>query len=72
MFSVTEADAAAIRTAMAEGGDLAAAVELRRCFPGIVDNEKARECARIIAGWSPLPPLPDRLQKSRRTRARPA
>jgi hypothetical protein len=34
MFIVTEADSAAIRTAVDEGGDLAAA-ELRRRFPGI-------------------------------------
>jgi hypothetical protein len=35
-------------------GEFAAAVELRRRFPGIGDNEQARECARTIAGWKPL------------------
>ena len=55
MFCVTEAEAAAIRTACEQGGELSAAVELRRLFPGITDNAKARECARIIAGWTPLP-----------------
>jgi hypothetical protein len=34
---------------------LAAAVELRRLFPGITDITQARECARTIAGWKPLP-----------------
>jgi hypothetical protein len=48
MFVVSEADAAAIRTAF----------EQRRRFPGILDNVQARECARIIAGWKPLPALP--------------
>jgi hypothetical protein len=54
MFIVTEADTAAIRTAFDEGGELLAAVELRRRFPGITDNAKARECARTIAGWQPI------------------
>jgi hypothetical protein len=54
MFIVSEADAAAIRTAYHQGGDLSAAVELRRLFPGISDNEGACACARTIAGWTPL------------------
>jgi hypothetical protein len=59
MFCVTEAEAAAIRAAYEQGGELSAAVELRRLFPGITDNAKARECARIIVGWTPLPtPVP--------------
>jgi hypothetical protein len=36
-------------------GELSAAIELRRRFPGITDNAKARDCARSIAGWTPLP-----------------
>ena len=52
MFAVTEADAAAIRAVFNEDGELSAAIELCRRFPGVVDNAKARECARIIAGWS--------------------
>jgi hypothetical protein len=55
MLVVSEADAATIRTAYAEGGELSAAVELRRLFPGIQDNEQARACARTIAGWQPMP-----------------
>jgi hypothetical protein len=57
MFVVTEADAAAIRTAWEQEGELSAAIELRRRFPGIVDNAKARQCARSIAGWT-SPPVP--------------
>jgi hypothetical protein len=56
MFVVSQEEAAAIRTAYDEGGELSAAVELRRLFPGITDNENARRCARTIAGWTPLPP----------------
>ena len=40
-----------------EERELSAAIELRRRFPGITDNEKARQCARSIAGWTP-PPVP--------------
>ena len=42
MFCVSESEAAAIRTAFDEGGEFSAAVELRRIFPGILDNAKAR------------------------------
>jgi hypothetical protein len=55
MFMVPEAEAAAIRTAYEQGGELSAAIELRRLFPGITDNAKARERVRIIVGWKPLP-----------------
>ena len=55
MFSVSEEEAAAIRAVYEQRGELSAAVELRRRFPGILDNVQARECARIIAGWKPLP-----------------
>ena len=58
MFIVTEEAAAAIRTAFDQGGELSAAVELRRLFPGISDNARARECARTIAGWQSLPVKP--------------
>jgi hypothetical protein len=57
MFVVTEAEAAAIRTAFDRGGEFSAALELRRLFPGVTDNA-ARECARTIAGWKPLPERP--------------
>ena len=55
MFVVTEAEAAAIRAAFDGGGELAAAVELRRLFPGVTDMGEVRECARTIAGWALLP-----------------
>ena len=58
MFVVTEADAAAIRAVYQQRGEFAAAVELRQRFPGITDNAQARECARTIAGWKPLPLRP--------------
>jgi hypothetical protein len=54
MFVVSEEDAVAIRAAFDRGGEFAAAIELRRLFPAITDNEHARRCARTIAGWKPL------------------
>jgi hypothetical protein len=57
MFLITEAHAAAIRAIFNEEGELSAAIELRRRFPGITGNAKARECARSIAGWLP-PTMP--------------
>ena len=58
MFIVTEADAAAIRAALEQAGELSAALEVRRRFPGITDSAHARSCARSIAGWEPLPATP--------------
>jgi hypothetical protein len=58
MFVITEADAAAIRAVFDQEGELSAAIELRRRFPGVTDNAKARACARSIAGWTPLPAQP--------------
>ena len=55
MFAITEAEAAAIRTAYERDGEFSAAVELRRLFPGITDTSQARQCVRTIAGWKPLP-----------------
>ena len=55
MFVVTEAEAAAIRTAFEQRGELSAAVELRRLFPAVTDTAQAHACARTIAGWKPLP-----------------
>ena len=60
MFTVTESEAAAIRSAYENGGELSAVVELRRYFPGIADNENARRCTRTITGWTPPAPLPGR------------
>ena len=57
MFCVDDLAAEAIRRAFDEGGELSAAVELRRHFPGIADNANARRCARAIADWTPIAPL---------------
>jgi hypothetical protein len=58
MFMVSEAEAAAIRAVVDQRGELSAAFELRRLVPGITDMAEARECARTIAGWKPLPVAP--------------
>jgi hypothetical protein len=55
MFVVSESEAAAIRAAFDQAGELSAAIELRRLLPRITDNARARECAMIIAGWGPRP-----------------
>ena len=58
-----EAEAAAIRAAFDRGGELSAAVELHRVFPGVTDPAQARECARAIAAWKPrLVRLPGKRQ----------
>ena len=54
-FVVSEAEAAAIRAVFHQQDEFAAAMELRRLFPGITNTTLARECARTIAGWRPLP-----------------
>jgi hypothetical protein len=53
MFTVDDATADAIRRAVDESGELAGVIEFRRHFPLIVDNEDARRCVRVIAGWKP-------------------
>jgi hypothetical protein len=58
MFLVTEAEADAIRAIFHQEGELSAAIELRRRFPGVTNNAKARACARSIAGWTPVPAQP--------------
>ena len=57
MFVVTEAEAAAIRATFEQQGELSAAIELRRLFPGITDNVQARECARhsVLAAFAATP-----------------
>jgi hypothetical protein len=69
MFSVNEATAAAIRQVFEESGELSAAVELRRHFPGITDNAAARRCVRMIAEWKPLPPLLPKRTRTCRTKS---
>jgi hypothetical protein len=54
VFLVTETVAAAIRAVFEREGELSAAIELRRLFPGITDNAKARTHVRTIAGWQPM------------------
>jgi hypothetical protein len=70
MFVVTEEDAAAIRAVFEQEGELSAAIELRRLFPGITDNAKARLHARTIAGWIPLPVTPGPVKRLRPGRGR--
>jgi hypothetical protein len=49
MFVISESEAAAIRTAFKQQGELSVAIELRRLFPGIMDNLQARECTRVAS-----------------------
>jgi hypothetical protein len=71
MFVVTEAEAAAIRAVFERRGEFAAAIELRRRFPGIADNAQARECTRTIASWKPsLRPIKELPQRPRIPRVR--
>jgi hypothetical protein len=70
MFVLSKSEAAAIRDAFERGGELLAAVELRRLFPGISDNGHARDCARTIAGWKPLSERPQPVKTPRRQRRR--
>ncbi len=70
MFTVTDEQAAAIRRVFLEQGELPAMIEFRRHFPGITDNAKARDCAKIIAGWQPPPHTPGRVIPLRSRRGR--
>jgi hypothetical protein len=75
MLVVTEAEAAAIRAAFQQRGELSTAVELRRLFPGVPNTAQARACARTIAGWKPLQAPPNsmtRLRPRRRDTTPPA
>jgi hypothetical protein len=65
MFAITDADAAAIRDIFDEEGELSAAIEVRRRFPGVIDTARARACARTIAGWTPLPAPPSPVTRLR-------
>jgi hypothetical protein len=51
-----------------QDGELSAMIELRRHFPGITDNTRVRECARIIAGWTPPSVQPAPVTMLRRQR----
>ena len=52
MFVFTETDAAGIRAVFNQEGELSAAIELRRRFPGITDNAKTRQCHSPSRGSS--------------------
>jgi hypothetical protein len=52
-------------------GDIVKIIRLRRRFPGITDNVKARDCARAIAGWTPLPKPPAKMVRLRPSKRRP-
>ena len=73
MFVVTDEATAAIRAIFEQEGELSAAIEVRRLFPGITDHAEARACARTIAGWKPLPAVACQITplRLRRSRVRP-
>jgi len=58
MFAVDEATALAIRQACQDGGELSGVVELRRHFPLITDNARARLCLQMIMSWVLPAPAP--------------
>jgi hypothetical protein len=64
MFLINEPIITAIRAAYAEGGELAAAVELLRHFPGIAVTA-APSCARSIAAMEPLREIPPLLRRKK-------
>jgi len=59
MFAVDEATALAIRQACQDGGELSGVVELRRHFPLITDNARARLCLQMIMSWALPVPAPE-------------
>ncbi len=59
MFAVDEATARAIRQAYQDGGELSGVVELRRHFPLITDNARARLCLQMIMSWALPTPAPE-------------
>lgn len=56
VFTVSEAEVAAIRAAYQDGGEAAAIAEVRQLFPFITDDAEAARWMKTIAGWRPLPP----------------
>ena len=55
MFAVTEAEAAAIRAAFDQGGECAAAAELRRLFPGVTERGRAPGRCHVEAATDASP-----------------
>ena len=72
MFSVTEAQAATIRATFEKDGELSAAIEVRRLFPGVTNNQQARSCACTIAGWTARAAVPPRSNSEKVVKLRPA
>ena len=70
MFAVDEEAAHAIRQACQDGGELSGVVELRRRFPGIADNARARLCLEAIMSWGPPTPSPEQGSAPRKARPR--
>ena len=64
MYVVTEADAAAIREAYETGGELSAAIELRRRFPGIIGQRYGQGTGTQIVAW-PTATRPKRVRKGK-------
>ncbi len=56
MFLVSVMQAARIRSAYEFGGTPGALSEFRLEFPGLMNDETATLCARMIAGWKPFAP----------------
>ncbi len=54
MFCVSEAQAAVIRTAFEQRGELSAVVELRRLFPRVGNIGWLGSASRTIAAWQPV------------------
>ena len=69
MFCVSEDEATMIRAAFEQEGEMSAGIELRRLFPGIANGAKARELARVIAGWKPVLETRPLRGRQRRNRA---
>ena len=70
MFAVDEEAAHAIRQACQDGGELSGVVELRRRFPGIADNARARLCLEVIMSWGSPTPFPEQEPTPRKARPR--
>jgi hypothetical protein len=67
MFTLTEAEVAAIQAAYHAGGELAATAELRRLFPMFADRADATSFAVGIAGWTPIEaPMPTTARPKRK------
>jgi hypothetical protein len=82
MFLVTEADADAIRAIFNQEGELSAAIELRRRFPGITrqrqgadicsdDRRMETAAGSAVLGYPAAAPRRERVRSVRRPRSKP-